>query len=183
MPPVRSKWGALQTGLYAGANVGLGSGDVYWIGSHQFNFKGAFAGVQAGYNHDLGGLVIGAEADIQLSGIINKDTSPGRTPAVTSRIENFGSARARVGVAIDRVMPFVSGGFAWANVSLEDVTRKETEFYTGWTVGGGVEVALTDNITAKGEYFYAKFGSKQFGTGYDFDLESHVARVGLNYKF
>ena len=29
----------------------------------------------------------------------------------------------------------------------------------GWTIGGGVEYAVTNNITIKGEYLYADLGS------------------------
>lgn len=148
-----------------------------------FDANGGFGGLQAGYNHDLGGVVLGVEADVQLSGIKNDDIFPGLVPPVTGQIDSFGTVRARVGLPIDRFMPYITGGLAWANARMEDPGLKETDTYTGWTIGGGVEVAVTDNITIKGEYLYIDYGGAKFATPIDFDLTSHVARVGLNYKF
>ena len=34
----------------------------------------------------------------------------------------------------------------------------------GWTIGGGVEYAITNNITIKGEYLYVNLGSKSSNT-------------------
>ncbi|WP_147707692.1 outer membrane protein [Microvirga massiliensis] len=47
--------------------------------------------------------------------------------------EWWGSVRARLGVAIDRVLIYATGGLAY------------TEDNTGWVVGGGVEWALPVN--------------------------------------
>ena len=47
----------------------------------------------------------------------------------------------------------------------------------GWLVGGGVERALTDQISARLEYRYTDLGSE----GGDFD--QHQALVGISYNF
>lgn len=171
------------TGFYIGLNGGAGAAQSSVLGIDLFDANGGFGGLQAGYNHDLGGVVFGVEADVQLSGIKNDDALPGVIPPVTGQIDSFGTVRARVGLPVDRFMPYITGGLAWANARLENPLVKETDTYMGWTIGGGVEVAVTDNITIKGEYLYIDYGGAKFSGPFDFDLTSHVARVGLNYKF
>jgi outer membrane immunogenic protein len=67
----------------------------------------------------------------------------------------------------------------------------------GWTVGGGLEWALTRNWSVKAEYLYLNFGSidaagvirNPIPAGYanaistSTDLAAHVARAGVNFKF
>ena len=68
----------------------------------------------------------------------------------------------------------------------------------GWTIGGGVEYAVTNNITIKGEYLYADLGSSSFNSiGNAFALanfpgvavsgkinyNASIFRAGVNYKF
>ena len=68
----------------------------------------------------------------------------------------------------------------------------------GWTIGGGVEYAVTNNVTIKGEYLYASLGSDHINTvanliaASEFPLATATARLtynasifraGVNYKF
>jgi outer membrane immunogenic protein len=66
----------------------------------------------------------------------------------------------------------------------------------GWTVGGGVEAMLLSNWILRGEYRYADFGTIShtdqrylLGGGieqvvsYDLDVKTHLATLGLAYKF
>jgi outer membrane immunogenic protein len=67
----------------------------------------------------------------------------------------------------------------------------------GWTVGGGTEWAISTNVTVKAEYLYANLSgatitaravsggggiNSLFRTTYD-DINLHVARIGINYRF
>jgi outer membrane immunogenic protein len=47
----------------------------------------------------------------------------------------------------------------------------------GWQVGGGLEYAITDSISARAEYRYSDFGS----TGGQYDR--HQTLVGVSYNF
>lgn len=66
---------------------------------------------------------------------------------------------------------------------------------TGWTIGGGVEYAWTNNITLKAEYLFANFGNNRSAPGVFLpgiasafnnrggSVDVNIFRVGLNYKF
>ena len=58
----------------------------------------------------------------------------------------------------------------------------------GWTLGGGVEYAITNNFTAKVEGLYVDLDTKDnYNLGgrvnVNRDAEFGVLRAGLNYKF
>ncbi len=54
----------------------------------------------------------------------------------------------------------------------------------GFTVGGGVDLAMKDNIILRAEYRYSDFGKKQFvkDTG-KFSYKTNDFRVGAAFKF
>jgi outer membrane immunogenic protein len=64
----------------------------------------------------------------------------------------------------------------------------------GWTAGGGVEYALTNNWTAKIEYLYYDLGTTTliaspnppvppYQTQTSFPTRGSIVRAGINYKF
>jgi outer membrane immunogenic protein len=56
----------------------------------------------------------------------------------------------------------------------------------GWTLGGGVEYAFTNNLTAKIEGLYVNLDTKNTGGLYytgNGNTEFGVVRAGLNFKF
>jgi len=174
------------SGFYAGVNGGYGWAEIESGGLSFDELEGVFGGAQVGYNFDMGGFVLGVEGDIQLSDIgYEEDLGGGVTGEVG--IDSFGTLRARAGFAVDRFMPYVTGGLAWArgSVTLSDgvVSADIEDDYFGYTIGAGVEAAVADNVTIKAEYLYANFGDADFDTGVDIGLTSHIVRVGLNYKF
>jgi outer membrane immunogenic protein len=87
----------------------------------------------------------------------------------------------------------VTGGFAFAHgTRTEDFggnTYSDSNSHTGWTIGAGVEYALTNNWSLRGEYRYHDFGTKNYaipspgGQGTDVHLTASTATIGLNYKF
>jgi outer membrane immunogenic protein len=75
-------------------------------------------------------------------------------------------------------------------------TGSSSSVTPGWTVGGGLEYALGQKWSLKGEYLYARFeqtvtalaatptpGTQPNTYTAEFGTDLHVARVGLNYKF
>lgn len=208
------------SGFYAGAQFGYGWGNdetvEYLTGTniltglaYKLPSRGALGGAFVGYNYEKDSIVVGAEADIEAADIrghfFDKATSLG---AGASQIDGEGSVRARLGVAIlDRSLLYVTAGAAFANVNYvykrlipPAVDEPVSDFRTGWTVGAGLEYALTDNVTIRGEYRYADYGTFRneshtaFGPGVlpppaDVGLtgEQHpttsTVRLGVAYKF
>ncbi len=59
----------------------------------------------------------------------------------------------------------------------------------GWTIGGGLAYAITDNLVTRLDYSYSDFGSKTHSTpgvpggATRVRLDTHALRAGLSYKF
>ncbi|SEG36240.1 outer membrane protein [Bosea lathyri] len=186
--------------------------------------KGGFiGGAQLGYNRQLGQIVLGVEADLQYlrarqrSGHLafTADGDDAVTVATTaqSSIDWLGTLRGRVGFAADRTLYYATGGLAFERTSsratISAVGVQDGDFYAGvwsgarnrnslgWTVGGGIEHALTDNLTIKAEYLYYDLGRSRYAvSGYATDptddfrganvrgrTNGSIMRAGLNWKF
>ncbi|MFN4142995.1 outer membrane protein [Aestuariivirga sp.] len=194
------------TGFYIGANVGYGWGDTEYTyeglmgpsSSVDFDYDGIVGGGAIGYNWQHDSIVFGIEADISASGISGDETRPPEEApcyeeGCSADINWFGTGRVRVGYALDNVMPFITGGVA--AVGLEgDADEGACGFVGscgfddtkwGWTVGGGLELGLTESWSAKAEYLYVGVDAPDFNedsTSAD-DLDFSVIRVGVNYRF
>jgi outer membrane immunogenic protein len=181
------------TGFYVGANVGYawGEAEVTALGATDSgDYDGFVGGLQLGYNHQIGQFVVGLEVDAQLSGVEYDEAFAGGT--ASSELTWFGTGRARVGYAFDRFLPYITGGFAWAQNDIDftvgGVTVSDDNNHFGWTVGGGLEAAVTENISVKAEYLYVALDGEDYfdgavAGGFDADSDFHIGRVGLNYRF
>lgn len=189
------------TGFYVGANVGYGwnTGTSRYY-DPAFGYAGSsktggfVGGAQAGYNYQFGMFVLGAETDIQYAAVGNKGASYGNTYFPGNSDGFFGTIRARAGLAFDRALVYGTGGFAYGdiggNVGYDPVLgyHRDNSTNGGWTLGGGVEYGVTNNITAKVEGLYVDLdtsGNYAQGARYTDrrDTEFGVLRAGLNYKF
>jgi outer membrane immunogenic protein len=194
----------------AAANAVAASGTGSMSGSA---FTG---GGQIGYNWQNSRVVYGIEADIQSfnikasrQGSANDFTNS--TSLITSSVATdwLFTARGRVGLAFENLLAYATGGLAVTNLSAthtfidNNTTPPGAGTWTGsatklgWTVGGGLEWALSRNWSVKAEYLYLNFGSVgAAGTiinplppgyanaiGTSVDLTAHIARAGVNYKF
>ncbi|MCB5175503.1 outer membrane protein [Microvirga lenta] len=189
------------TGFYVGANVGYGwntgTSRYYdpafgYVGSGRSG--GFVGGGQAGYNYQLGMFVLGAETDIQYAAVGNKGASYGTVYYSGNSDGFFGTIRARIGVAFDRALVYGTGGFAYGDVGGNRAHDPVLGYHRGnstnggWTLGGGVEYAVSNNISAKVEGLYVNLDTKSnYALGDQHhdrrDTEFGVLRAGLNYKF
>jgi len=173
------------TGAYIGINGGGGWGRSDFsapISSGSFNTSGGLVGGTLGYNWQSGPAVFGLEGDLDWSNI-RGSTACGATSCETHN-SWLSTVRGRLGYAMDRVMPFVSGGLAVGDIrtSIAGVGSANTT-KAGWTIGGGVEAAVAPHVTAKIEYLYVDLGRGGSVAGSDARFDSHVVRAGLNYRF
>jgi len=213
------------TGFYMGLNAGYGRGTLdtdlraiptaapapltraigFAVGGGFGKVKdtagGFIGGGQLGYNYQFDqNWVVGAEADLQYSGIdstahaIGDDGNP---ITLKTKVDWYGTARLRGGYAFDRFLVYATGGLAYGEVKSklsvpgESMSGSDTRF--GWTVGGGVEYALTQNWTLRAEYLYVDLGKGKTidkPTSDDIsritakpDVAMHTVRAGVNYKF
>ena len=189
------------TGLYIGLNAGYASAAVSEApsdgsGSGRTTIPGGIGGAQIGYNYQIGGVVLGFEADFDGS-MATKSITAGSVSG-TTQIPWIGTFRGRVGYAFDRCLLYATAGGAatqlLSNVNVGALGSAGTAETSGaWTVGGGIEAAIADNLSARVEYLYLDTGNitvAQVGgappppvvtvTG---RLQENLVRAGLNYRF
>ena len=187
-------------GFYLGLNAGYGFGTSNWtstvtgVTTGDFDINGPVVGGTIGYNWQFSSAVFGLEGDIAWSNIKGSAPCVGLLTCETSN-SWLGTARARIGYAFDRFLPYVTAGAAFGEIKgkasitgtpvFVDVISKTQ---TGWTAGGGLEYAFLHNWTAKIEYLYVDLGSVECPaanclTTVDIDFRTHLVRGGVNYKF
>lgn len=189
----------LWHGLYWGLSGGYGWGDSEASSSETTSAdtdpEGWLASVTVGYNMLFGNLLVGVEGDLGVMDISADDEKLSGSPFSYYRTSFgpwWGTLRGRAGIAMGRLLLYGTGGLAFASldeVSLDTGMEKasDSELRAGWVVGGGLELAFTDNVSAKVEYLHMDFGSTDgltsTGTSYSFDNEVDVVRAGLNFRF
>lgn len=182
-------------GVYAGATAGVNFGRFSEGGSTNFgNMFGGLYGLTAGYNYQSGPLVAGVEADLDF-GSVYGSANPRANVWSSGNVTGTGSLRARFGYAMDRALLYVTGGYTGAAVrgSLTDLSgapnvyANQSAYLNGFVVGAGLEFAVTDRISIKGEYLFNDYGSSGFFGGTRDSLSSGVGfstlRAGVNYHF
>jgi outer membrane immunogenic protein len=179
------------TGFYVGINGGGAFGSSNWDSTGSRNISGGLVGGTVGYNYQFGQVVTGLEGDIDWADI-NGSTTNACPPGCKTSDTWLATARGRLGYAADRFMPFVTAGAAFGDIRASAPGfASSSATKTGWTVGGGLEAALTTNWTAKVEYLYVDLGSFNCGlvcsagaSATDkVSFNANLLRAGVNYKF
>ena len=169
------------TGFYIGGFGGYASenSDV------DPKMKGGFAGGTVGYNWQASNIVFGLEADGAWADVNASITAGGVTAA--SKIDALGTVRGRVGFAVDQVLFYGTGGYAWVDnkitLSALGVSASESHFHSGWTVGAGIEAFISPQWSIKGEYLYRSLSSENYFGVPSGDLNLHSVQFGVNYHF
>lgn len=169
------------SGFYAGGLAGYGWGKAK-TDNGDFDADGFFGGLFAGYNVLLGNSVV---AGIEADGTYGKQDGSGGSPTVSAENDWNGTLRGRLGYAIDRFMVYGTGGLAVGRVEVSDASTSDSNTAIGWTAGGGIESAITDELIGRVEYRYTDLGSDSYalGTPTEVDLSSQDVLVGLGLKF
>lgn len=187
------------TGFYIGGAGGAGATvhqiDVPPFGGLEFNGlggEGVFGELSAGYDQEFGNWVAGIMVDARYSGAtselkfgggkINLDTDYGF------------DVLGRIGMKVNEsTLAYALGGYSWQHFDLNasDPIGDLIDWgSSGFSVGGGVETALSSNVTVGVEYRYSQFGKKDFSSEFgapDDSLTSkasfHTVRFDAKYKF
>jgi outer membrane immunogenic protein len=155
--------------------------------------QGVIGGGHVGYNLQYNRWVLGLEGSVDGTSLrktvgVPLAASDGVTGSMTasSNAGVQGSVRGRIGLAWDRVLLFGTGGVALT--SFNTTYTDSTGFFTGvpgtnanisvtragYTFGGGIEYAITNNWSVQAEYRYSNFGHTN-----DFPFSNPSAIVGL----
>ncbi|CAK02282.1 outer membrane protein [Bartonella tribocorum] len=195
-------------GFYAGSNIDLGNSlvvsfdtDMIWSGKKNTQTDNGkkildkLDSVHAAF-HDAGIPIITSE--------VQDETIPNYSDIIVSSVtlkEKWaGAARARIGFASHRLMPYIAGGVAYTQMqyilslltkSQEDSTVfasgdvfDKTKTMIGYTVGGGFDLAMTDDIIMRTEYRYTDFFKQKFANDeLKMSVQTHNFRLGIAYKF
>ena len=193
------------TGFYVGANGGYGWGYSNWmddpalggsaLGSHPTG--GGLVGGQIGFNWQFSEWVAGVEADIDWANLTGSHIDPALHD-IHTKTTAVGTIAARFGYTWDRSLAYFKGGAAWGRFSYDDfvtlggaLNGSGSSTSWGYTLGGGYEYAFAPNWSAKIEYSYMDFGSRNvsFNGGvagaYVQGITDRVqaVKVGVNYRF
>jgi outer membrane immunogenic protein len=168
------------TGFYLGAGIGDGWGTAPFVDplsgvSATPSINGFLVTGVAGINYQISSVVVGAEGDFTgafVKGSANDVTGIAADPTNSLQTKVFWTASitGRLGWAIDRLLIFGKGGVGF-DYDRDTVTIPNgsgvlgTLYHVGWTVGGGVEYAITEHWTGRIEYDYFKFPSRGLAFG------------------
>jgi outer membrane immunogenic protein len=171
------------TGFYVGADGGYG-----FTNTDGLDMKGGFVGGQIGYNLQSGPMVYGIEGDFHWADI-SQSVGVAGIASAEAKIQAFGTLRGRIGVAVDQVLIYGTGGAAFANnkltATLFGASVSDNQWHPGWTAGGGVEVAFNRNWSGKVEYLFSRFTSEDYFNGMisTGDVDLSTVKAGINYRF
>ncbi len=162
------------------------------------NAEGVAYGVGIGYDVDMGGFVLGAEAELTDSTADSDYTDP---------YTNFGLGAvdagrdiyvgARLGFkATPQTLVYAKGGYTNARfnfIGTDGTTNYDTNIDTdGWRLGAGVEQKLGTNAFAKLEYRYSNYSKGELdfeadnipdSDRFDIDTDRHQIMAGVGWRF
>ena len=208
-------WTGLYVGGAAGGTIAYQHWDFASAGtSTNPDLAGVLVGGQAGYNYQVGQFVAGIEGDWDYTNARGGKACPNAFFfSCETDADQLGSVAARLGYTWGRALFYAKGGWAFGEVTAQghlnpgtdspyfyDAKTGKVEKYlhflenpvsttnweNGWTVGGGMEFALTDRWSAKAEYMHYSLGAASFTVGDRGSVASiptsgDLVRVGLNY--
>lgn len=191
---------AIWSGFYLGAHGGYGWGDQDYPGTNPYiappancgncgspraELEGGLVGGQLGYNFQFHQFVIGAEVDYSFTKM-QESLRDGNYLVQDHEISSLGSIRGRLGYSFGHVLPYVTAGWAWSEMSLGqscpipaavvaghcnanngfspyDLSKDETE--TGWVYGAGVETMVAKSWSIRAEYLRYDFDDQVYELG------------------
>jgi outer membrane immunogenic protein len=179
---------------------------------------GLLAGLTAGANMQSNNLVFGLEGDISYL-FANPSASNNFAAGETANVENMlddgllATLRGRAGLAHGNSLFYLTGGLAYSGSDVKHTmdwsfadgcppaggglqrchVGDSGDLGLGWTLGVGIEHAISQSMTLKAEYLYADFKDQDIETVnaavanqnalHSIDADMHVVRFGLNWHY
>ncbi len=164
--------------------------------------SGWLAGGQVGWLLHSGSIVIGGELSLSGGEIDGSSQSivGAADDTFTTETNLLVSAAVRVGIAMDRALISLKGGYAGADIqsTVSDGTAPAVgigsvdEWHNGFIIGAGLDYAVTNNIIFGIDYSYYALESRRHSRAFNgaggtvddsVDLDMHSITARLNYKF
>ncbi len=155
---------------FTGFDPFFGPGGTFISSTIGGNPSGVIGGAHVGYNYQINQWVVGLEGSVDGTSLSNTAAAffpDGTTITAQSRADIQGSIRGRLGIAWDRALIYATGGVAFGgfntNVSIANTgflnggvpffaNGSVSSTRVGWTVGGGIDYAITNNWSVFAEY-------------------------------
>ena len=213
---VGARWADVDWQTVAATGAGAGTVPVGPNNPASLDSTSFRVGGYVGYNWKIApAWLVGLEADIAW-GRNNSSVSPfpgtpgggffggGPSDSDTVKLGWDGSVRGRLGYLVNPTwLVYGTGGAAWQQIKTISNCADGSGFCggafsgtsstvkAGWTVGGGVEIALANHWLARLEYRYADFGhvsndlppAATTGIHSDIRVKTSTALAGVAYKF
>jgi len=181
---------------------------------NSYSSRGPLTGMHFGYNKQFGSWVFGGEAGVTYAGQNTSKTTFGTlglatgAPVQTHIQDSYRwEMRGRGGYADGRSLYYLVGGmvsggtsyqhFYWSPTAVAPTPYNPGADYPnggqylaqrfGWTVGAGLEYAITNNWTLSLEYDHNDFGTASFtstqypGLNFHERAQENSVRLGVNY--
>ena len=149
------------TGGHIGAQLGYGRAK-----SGGASDNGSLYGLRAGYDHDFGKWVLGANIDW------NKDNM---NLTATDKLDQMSHIGLRAGMDMGRTLVYVTGGAARAKVENAVGSTSDNGYYGGI----GADYAVNDRWTVGGELLSHHFDN--FGGGSSLNATTAALNVGFRF--
>jgi outer membrane immunogenic protein len=170
------------------------------------------AGGQIGVNYQIQQIVLGAEGTFTWSNISGTQVTTSQPPVSlpsfsetsTSTPRWYATATGKLGFAANDFLFYAKGGAAWMSVNYTQAatigsgnvsSQTISDTRIGFTVGGGVEYGITENLSGRVEYDYLNFGTKTYTFGnlntsvgpmvlpVSIKSSTQLISAGINYRF
>jgi outer membrane immunogenic protein len=196
--PATFDWSGPYLGIFGAAVAVDGSFDgvcscVETYTDVEHSGIGYAGGILGGWNYQIDSFVMGIEGDWAFGGTVATNDEPLINTDLS--FDNIATLRARAGFALDNTLLYFTGGLAAVDMEFGAVmsdSASDSEWVYGWTIGGGLEHAFSENFSGRIEYLYVDLDDADFSltdtapTTLDatqsFD-DIHMVRVGLTYNF
>jgi outer membrane immunogenic protein len=172
--------------------------------------SGVIGGAHIGYQYQFNQLVLGVQGSLDGTSLTNTAVATfplafgGSNLSAQTTGDVRGSIRGKFGIALDRALIYGTAGVSFGGFKTAlSLTAPNTPIFatattsstrTGWTAGGGVEYAVTNNWWIFAEYRFTDFGTLQSNflatdlpTGAFINGERHLqenqVQAGFSYRF
>ena len=130
--------------------------------------------VRAGFDARMGMWVLGVVGEYSKVDVTDSVSGFSTTPAAyvfTREIDNLMAVRARLGIPVGTFLPYITGGYARADVDESFTTTNTANAFSptsasgeadGYQVGFGVDKMFGNNFTIGAEYLYTDLEGEEY---------------------